>query len=104
MRAATVVVVRREGFMGAWKIAPATRARRARSGVAQRVEERRAVALELHRPHAWDLEQLALRARPARGHAAERGIAEDDVGRHALGVGEPLAHGAEFLEQRLVLG
>src|SRR5947207_13436394 len=65
----------------------------------QYLEERGAVALQLDRADAGEAQHLLLRARHELRHLAEDGVAEDDVGGHALGVGEALAPGAQALEQ-----
>ena len=71
---------------------------------AQHLEERVAVALELDRADAGDAQQLdSACAGRAAAICAEHGVAEHDVGGHALGVGEPLAQRAQALEQLAVV-
>src|SRR5919197_3101317 len=72
------------------------------SAVAQHAQEGLPVARQLRGPDAGDGEQPGLVGRPLGGHAREDGVAEDDVGGNALGVGELAAQRAQALEERAV--
>jgi hypothetical protein len=48
-----------------------------------------------------EISPSARRLPAARGHLAQHRIVEDDIGRHALRLGELAAHGAQRLEQRI---
>ena len=52
--------------------------------ICDRLQKRRAVALQLDLPDAGDFEELVLIARPPLTHLDERDVAEDHVGGHPL--------------------
>src|SRR5437016_5411642 len=61
--------------------------------VAQDLEERSAVARELGGAHTWDGEEIPLTARLALREGTQHGVAEDDVRRDVLAIGDlPAQH------------
>src|SRR5688572_17211086 len=62
-------------------------------------QEALAVARELGRTDPRDFQQIAFRARACLRHLPQRAVAEHQVGRNALPVGDVLAQRAQPLEQ-----
>jgi hypothetical protein len=67
------------------------------------LEESRAVAFELGRADAGDARHLVEALRPGLGHLDQRAVGEDDVGRHARGLGQRAALGLQRRQKRRVL-
>src|SRR5688572_28075591 len=73
-------------------------------GSGEQLEDLGAVALELGPAHPGDRQQLALGGGLVLGDELERGVSEDDVGRHLFLVGPVAAPLAQPLEESLVVG
>ena len=73
--------------------------------LAQQTEENLAVLQELFRTHATDGKEGLFRCWLSLGHLLQGGIAEDHIGRHALGVRQALPQGLQFeINRFLTLG